>query len=252
MLSSRCKAAAILTLSLLSVLPFSAQNVRADESTVTADGIRPSTEGFYPLWENTGFVEKAREIYLGTNGAHFGIEDVAHVGVQPINFAYRAPNGYVKFSLLQRGRWHVSGQVGGFYLMNEASRAFLSPMYTSRLDNPDFSVTLIPVSLTATLEVSDWMQLHQTATTLGVFCPSGQIENSAYLGYTAVAELLAKRRHSVLLHAGEVGFWNHDFSLLGTSYRYHNSWMDFQVGYFYRFRQDGNQSAPMISLGFLI
>jgi hypothetical protein len=40
--------------------------------------------------------------------------------------------------------------------------------------------------------------------------------------------------------------------MMGTSYRYHNSWLDFQFGYFYRFRQDGNQSAPLISLGFLI
>lgn len=247
----------LIALSLLAyTLPMAAQadeSIAASVTSAASDGIRPSTEGFYPIWENTGFVEKHRELYLGTNGAHYGILDVVHVGVEPMNFFYRAPNGYVKFSLLQRGRWHMSGQVGAYYLMDEASRTFLSPMYSSRLDNPDFAILLTPVTVTATYELSDWMQLHQTATVLGVLgAPDSPIQNQAFVGYSVVAELLAKRRHSVLVHAGEVGFWNHDFGMLGASYRYHNSWLDFQLGYFYRFRQDGSQSSPLISLGFLI
>jgi hypothetical protein len=216
------------------------------------DGVRSSTEGFYPIWENTGFVERHREMYIGTNGAHYGIANVAQVGVEPVNFIYRSPNGYAKFALFNRGNWHVAEQVGGYYLMTEASRAFFSPMYASRLDNPDFSVVLLPVSTTATLEVSDWMQIHQTATVLGVYSNSGQLDNTAFFGYSVVAELLARARHSVLVHAGEVGFWNHDFGMTGVSYRYHNTWMDFQLGYFYRFRQDGTQTAPLVSFGILI
>ena len=69
---------------------------------------------------------------------------------------------------------------------------------------------------------------------------------------SAAAEMLARHHHSVLLHAGEVGFWNHDFSTLGTSYRYHNTWVDLQLGYFYRFEESGGQSAPMVSLRFLL
>ena len=48
-----------------------------------SDAIRPATEGFYPIWENTGFVEKRREMYIGTNGAHYGIADVLLVGIGP-------------------------------------------------------------------------------------------------------------------------------------------------------------------------
>ena len=217
-----------------------------------ADGIGPQTEGFYPIWENTGFVGNARDIYLGTNGAHYGIGDFMHVGLNPVNFAYRTPNAYAKFKLFEKGRWHVAVQTGFFYLMDEASRAFLSPMYTSRLDNPDFNVTLIPVALTASYELSDWMQIHQTLTELGEFCTTGEIVNQAYTGYMISAELLAKRRHSVIFHAGEVGFWNHDFSTIGASYRFHNTWLEAQIGYFYRFQTDGNESSPMISLGFLL
>lgn len=257
----RCprNSAAALLLALLTLFAADARRAHADVSASSAtssahgDEVRPSTTGFYPIWENTGFVEKHREIYLGTNGAHFGILDRAHIGVQPIHFLYRAPNGYAKFSLLDRGRWHLSAQAGALYLMNEASRAFLSPMYASRLDNPDFAVLLTPVTASATHEVSDWMQLHQSATLLGVISANGTpLANEAYLGYTVVGELLAKRRHSVRLHASEVGFWKHDFAMLGTSYRYHNSWFEFQMGYFYRFRAVGNQSSPMIALGFLM
>lgn len=232
--------------------PASVTQVKVAASESTADSIRPSTTGFYPLWENTGYVERHREIYLGTNGAHYGIADVAHIGTQPIHFLYRAPNAYAKFSLLKRGSWNLSAQAGFFYLMNEASRAFLSPMYASRLDNPDFNVILLPMTFSATYELSDWLQLHQSATMMGIYSASGQLTNEVFPGYTAVAEFLARRRHSVLAHFGEVGFWKHDFSMMGISYRYHNTWIDAQIGYFYRFRADGNQAAPMVSLGFLM
>jgi hypothetical protein len=218
----------------------------------TIDGPRPSAEGFYPIWENTGFVERHREMYIGTNGAHYGILNVAQIGVQPINFIYRSPNAYAKVQLARGDQWRLSGQIGAYYLMSEASRAFFSPMYSSRLDNPGFSVYLMPVSLTATHQVSDWLELHQTATALGVHSSSGRLPAQAYLGYSVVAELKARARHSVLLHAGEVGFWNHDFSLLGTSYRYHNSWMEFRLGYFYRMRPNGMQASPLIGFGLVI
>ena len=216
------------------------------------DGARPATEGFYPIWESTGHIERHREIYLGTNGAHYGIMDVIQVGVQPVNFLYRSPNAYAKFSLMDRGNWHMAGQVGAYYLMNEASRAFFSPMYSSRLDNPDFSVLMFPVTTTATLGVSDWLDFHQTATFLALYSPSGILDGQGYLGYSAVAELKARAHHSVLLHVGEVGFWNHDFSMLGSSYRYHNTWMEFRIGYFYRMRSDGAQGSPLIGFGLVI
>jgi hypothetical protein len=258
----RCLA---LTMAALSICTASVPAFAADQTADTSiahqapetsaahgDDVRPATEGFYPIWENTGFVERHREMYLGTNGAHYGILDVAHIGVQPINFMYRSPNAYVKASLFEKGNWHVAGQVGAYYLMNEASRSFFSPMYSSRLDNPDFSVYLVPVTLTATLRVSDWLDFHQTATALEVYSSSGVLDNQVYPGYSAVAELKARSRHSVLLHAGEVGFWKHDFSVLGTSYRYHNTWMEFRIGYFYRMRSEGMQSAPMIGFGLVI
>src|SRR5687767_2598257 len=80
-------------------------------ATFASDEIRPSTGGFYPIWENTSYVEKHREIYIGTNGAHYGILDRAQIGVQPINFIYRSPNAYLKFLVHQNSDWHLSAQV---------------------------------------------------------------------------------------------------------------------------------------------
>ena len=211
--------------------------------------VPPSTVGFYPIWENTGFVEPHRQVFIGSNSAHFGIAGIAQVGVEPINFLYRTPNAYVKFRLADNGRWHLGAQVAAFYLMDEASRAFLSPMYSSRLDNPDFAVTMVPVSLVSSYEVSDWLDVHQTATAFSTFT-SGQLQNQTYFGYSIVGEFKSSGHSSVQVHVAEIGFWNHDFALLGASYRFANSWLDFQLGYFYRFRQDGTENAPMISLGF--
>ncbi len=216
------------------------------------DSPRPSTAGFYPIWENTGHIEKHREAYIGTNGAHFGIANALHVGVQPIHFLYRTPNVYAKVSLKSTRDWRVSGTVGAYYLLNEASRSFFSPMYTSRLDNPDFAVMMIPATLSATTLISDWLELHQSATWLTLRSTDEYLPTQGYLGYTATAELKARDRHSVLLHVGEIGFWDHDFGNVGASYRYHNTWLEFRLGYFYRFRQDGMQNSPLIGLGLLL
>jgi hypothetical protein len=223
-----------------------------EEKDLPPSDLRNATEGFHPIWENTANIERHQEAYIGTNGAHYGILDRMQLGVQPVNFIYRSPNIYGKVRLLDTGDWHFATQVGAFYLMSEASRAFFSPMYSSRLDNPDFSVMLVPVSAIASTRVSDWLEVHQTLTGLTVYSPQGALKPMTYFGYAGTAEFKTRERHSMLLHASEVGFWNHDFSLLGISYRYHNTWMELRVGYFYRMRPEGMQSSPLIGFGFLI
>jgi hypothetical protein len=209
-----------------------------------------SVEGFYPIWESTGYVQQHRRGYIGTNGADFGIKDVAQIGIQPILYLYRSPNAYVKFSVFEKEGWHVAGQVGAYHLFDQASRAFFSPMYSSRLDNPDFNVLLLPVSAIATKEVSDWLQIHQTLTAKMIYSSNGSLSNQVALGYSVVTELKALTNHSLLLHATEVGFWNHDIFILGTSYRYHNSWLELRLGYFYRLVPGALQTAPLLGVGF--
>ncbi|MGK5089602.1 hypothetical protein WDW86_18780 [Bdellovibrionota bacterium FG-2] len=215
------------------------------------EGPTQTTTGFYPIWENTGLTEKHREGYLGTNDAHIGIKDIAQVGVQPLGLMYRTPNAYTKLRIFETSTWHLSAQLGASWLMKGASRSFFSPMYTSRLDNPDFSVVIIPASVSATHDIADWLVVHQSLTALTLHT-TGSLANEMYPGYSLSSEFRAKTYHSLSIHVGEVGIWKHDFSYLGGSYRFSNSWAEFKIGYFYRIRPDSLQASPLVSLGFYL
>lgn len=209
---------------------------------------RPTSGGFYPIWEGTGQVEPHRSLYFGTNGAQLGIRDWAQVGFQPVNYYYRTPNFSFKFLLPLESPWSTTLQVSAYYLLEMASRATLSPMYSARLDNPDFGVFLFPVSVAASRAFSDWLVVHQTATALGLFT-SGALQNGLSLGYSFVAEFLAAPRHSVSAHFTEVGFWSHDHLMVGTSYRWQGDSLEFRLGYFYRIRTGSAQGAPLMAVG---
>jgi len=208
-----------------------------------------SVTGFYPIWENTGFIQKHRELFAGTNHLQFGIKNGAQIGLLPVQYMYRTPNLYGKFALYEKGPWHLATQIGLLDLLPGASKAYFSPMFTSRLDNPDFSLFLIPVSLSATLEVADWLDLHQTLTSLSTFT-SGPLDNETNFGLSLVAEIKGLSQHSLLFHWANVGLWRPDLTILGTSYRFQGEIVEFRLGYFYRFQKSGLQSSPMVSLGF--
>ncbi len=242
------------------LLCFAATVMAAPEATLTSDTTpsteivsmpRQSTTGFYPIWESTGYVERANDVRLGTTGAHYGIEDVAHIGVMPIGFMYRVPNVYAKFALWQSDNWKWALQGNFFYLLPGAGKSTLSPMYPSRLDNTEFGVALIPVSLSATYDGKSWLALHHTVTLMPLLT-SGALKDEVFPAYTATAEFGHQSRHGALLHLGEIGFWKHDFMLVGASYRYRNSWLEFRLGYFYRMRSAGAQSGPLLGIGILL
>lgn len=220
------------------------------------------TSGFYPIWETTAYVEGHQRIRISTTGAHFGVKDVLHFGVQPINYIYRVPNAYAKVLLAEPGNFTISTQLAFFHLLEGAGSTFLSPMYQSRVINSDFNVTLIPVTLVASWAASNpsdksggyaptWFRLHQSLTALHL-TSDGPLKSNTTLGYTAIAEFVGSGNHSVSLHGGEVGFWNHEFAITGASYRYQNHWFEFRLGYFYRFYPAGIQRAPQVGLGIVI
>jgi hypothetical protein len=213
--------------------------------------IRPDTTGFYPLWEGTAHVEANADVHLGTTGAQIGIGDLAHVGVQPINYLFRTPNAYVKVPFFDSGGWYVAAQVGGYRLLEGASRAFYSPMFSSRLDNPDFAVNLVPVSLSMSVEITRWLELHQTLTGLGIVA-SAPLANEVKVGYAAIAEFLPHEHHAISIHAGEIGFWAHELAYVGASYRYRSGWLELRIGYFYRFTPEGAQGGPLVGIGVLL
>lgn len=213
--------------------------------------LRPDTTGFYPMWENTAHVERSGELRLGSTGAQLGVGGFAHVGVQPINFIYRSPNAYAKGELFHAGRWTVATQIAGYRLMNGAGLSFFSPMYSSRIDNRDFAITLAPVSLIASVEIASWLELHQTLTSLFVYS-SGPVKSGVTGGYSIMAEINPHGRHGLCFHAADAGFLVHDLALAGASYRYRNTWLELRLGYFYRVTRDGAQATPLAALGVLL
>ena len=203
------------------------------------------------MWENTGFVERSGDVYAGTTGVQAGIAGVAQAGIVPVAFISRSPNAYAKLAVVRTRRWNVAVQVGGYRLLSGATRSFYSPAYSTRLDNPDFGITLVPVAVSASTEIGSWLELHQTITMLGVIT-SGPLRNGVTTGYSAVAEVNPHGRHALSFHFAEVGFWSQDLALAGASYRYRNGFLEMRLGYFYRFTRTGMQAAPLAALAVLL
>lgn len=207
-----------------------------------------SLTGLYPLWENTGHILGHRRLFLGTSNAEFGLFDTVQVGVHPLFYLFRTLNLHGKVRLLSRDRLSVAAHAELLHFLPGASEAFISSNYVSRIDTRDVQLTVIPVGTSASYAVTPWFYLHGTVTVAGLF-DNGPFQERLVLGTTVVAEVLALRRHSLSLHLGEVGFWNHDFATLGASYRYRLGWFEAKLGYFFRFLDDGRQGSPLISLG---
>ncbi|WP_224370070.1 hypothetical protein [Hyalangium versicolor] len=209
----------------------------------------PVLTALYPLWENTARVLQHRSLYLGTSNAEFGLFGVAQLGTRPLSFIFRTPNIHAKLRLLSRERLEVAAHAEVVVFLPGSSEAFTSSNYISRLDTRDILLTVVPVGATASFQIMPWLYLHGTTTVMGMF-DDGPYLNRLVLGINLVAEFLALQHHSVRVHASEVGFWDHDFNMLGASYCYRRSWFEFQVGYYYRFfGNDGRQTSPLIALG---
>jgi hypothetical protein len=202
----------------------------------------------YPLWENTAHLLKHRDLYLGSSNAEFGILGVAQLGTHPLSFIFRTPNIHGKVRLLSRERLALAAHAEFVVFLPGSSEAFISSNYISRLDTRDILLTVVPVGVTASYEATPWLYLHGTATMMGIF-DDGPYRKRVVPGLTLVAEFLAFQRHTFRAHMGEVGFWIHDFNMLGASYCYRRKWFEAQIGYFYRFMREGRQASPLFSLG---
>jgi hypothetical protein len=225
-----------------------AEVAKAVETAPPDEEPTSSLTALYPLWENTGHVLRHRRLFLGTSNAEFGLFDKVQIGVHPLFYLFRTLNLHGKVRLLSRERLSVAAHAEILYFLPGASEAFISSNYVSRIDTRDVQLTVVPVGASASYAVTPWFYLHGTTTVAAIF-DNGPFRERLVLGTTVVAEVLALQRHSVALHAGEVGFWNHDFATLGASYRYRRSWFELKLGYFFRFMNDGRQGSPLISLG---
>lgn len=213
-----------------------------------AQSAKPSTSGFYPIWENTAFIEGHQHLYLGTTGAHFGIQNRLHLGLNIIQWVYRTPNLFVKLKTTESESFQTALTFGYFRIQERAAKGTLSPTYTTRLDNANYAVNLLPIAFSGSFTPAEWFTLHQTVTYLQVM-NSGPLKNQGTLGYSATAEFQAVSQHSLLFHAIEIGLTSHDRFISGASYRYQGETFDFRLGYFYRVKSVGQDSGPLIGFG---
>ena len=228
----------------LAAAPAAAEGTAAQAA---ADRSEFSKVGFYPLWENTGTMLGHRHALIGTGYFELGLGDRAQVGVRPQQFLFRTPNVHGKLQLLDRGdlEWSIHAEV--LALLAGATSVFTSTNFVSRIDNTRGALWLVPVGTSLSWFPADFAAIH---TTLSVMSVGGTGQPwYASLGLSSVVELRALRRHGLLLHLAEIGFWRHDLFLVGVSYRLNLAWFATQVGYFYRLSRDGSQASPLLSLG---
>lgn len=207
--------------------------------------------GLYPLWESTGNMLGHRRFFVGTNWLAAGFARRFSLGIRPLGFFFRNPNVDFKTLVYEGYRFNLSLQLAPSLVLPEASSSFSSSNFTSRFDDNHRSLWLLPLSANVSWQILDELCLHSSLTTLGAFgkrVPNLQIS----LGLTVFAEFMPLENHALLLHVGEIGFWHHDFAMLGASYRFHWKGVEAQLGYFYRFSRDGNQGGPLFSLGILL
>jgi hypothetical protein len=207
--------------------------------------------GLYPLWETTGNMLGHRRVFIGTNWLAVGFAQRFSIGIRPVSFFFRVPNADFKALVFERDNLKVSMQLAPSLVLPGASESFTSTNFVSRFDNGNHQLWLLPLSANASWHILDELCLHASLTalgTLGKHVPNLQVT----LGLTVFAEFIAWENHSFMLHLGEVGFWHHNLSILGASYRFHWKWLEAQLGYFYRFSPDGNQGGPLIALGVLL
>jgi|GEM_PF-1285568 len=224
-----------------------------DESPGQAGVMAPafSFYGLYPLWEGTGNMLGHRRVFMGNNWFGVGFAQRFSLGLRPTSFFFRAPNVDFKALLYARDNLKVSMQLAPSLILPGASKSFTTTNFVSRFDDNNHHLWLLPLSAHASWKLFEELSLHASLTALGAF--GKQVPNAQFsVGLTVFAEFIAWDNHSLRLHLGEIGFWHHDFAMLGASYRLHWEWLEIQVGYFYRLTPDGNQGGALIALGVLL
>ncbi len=210
---------------------------------------RFSVNGLYPLWEASGRTLGLQQAYIGTSHIQVGLGKRIQIGLRPIPYPFGAPNAHGRFGIIQKESFHLAAQGEVMVLFPGAGNSFASSNFKSRINNWAKSYLVVPVSVAASWQPLNWLQLNQTLTLLSVFGLS-EVSARVTLGYFVNLELVPLRRHGFLAHFGEVGFWDHDFLVIGASYRLNYRSLELRIGYLYRRSVDGGQGSPLFSASF--
>jgi len=220
-----------------------------EEQTPTWGAHPLATSGLYPIWEDTGSLLSPSSLELSTSGVRAGLLERLQLGVQPNYLLHRAPNLELKVALYSRPGLQVALRQSAVVLFRDAQERMITPVYASRLANPDSTVWLLPASVHASWQPFTRLRVHGSATLLPLLSNQRDFDNQLSAGLAAMVELPVLPGNSLLLHAGEAGLWDHDFAYVGASYRLNYRAFLLQFGYAYRLRPEGVQGSPMLNLG---
>ena len=208
-----------------------------------------SINGLIPTWESSGRSLERLQVYLGSSHVQLGLGRGVTLGIRPIPYPSGAPNLHVRVQLLARAELFVSLRTEAMVLLPGAGNSFVSSNFKSRINNWNRPYLVLPITAAASWQPLKWLQLNQSLTLLGVF-GLGEPSVRLTLGYVLTVEFVPHPRHGFLIHVGEVGFWDHDFVMVGASYRLNYRAFEARLGYLYRRSLDGGQGAPVFAVGF--
>lgn len=253
-LSNMLRLTLLLSLYASSTLAESTANLTNDTAVSSSQPVSIKTReheqysGFYPLVEDSGFTQKDSHWRLGFNEIGFSFLQRYSISTQPMLYAANAPNIKVKGQLYEDQK-HAVAVTASVNMLLPGTDDFFSAFYSSRVFNPNSTLYVVPLSLSHSVRLNKHITLHHSLTDINVYART-DFKTKANIAYSTVLQLKAKQNHSLMLHGGEVGFWDHDYYLFGLSYRYSGKRFYTQMGYFNRVQLEGVQGMPLFDIGF--
>lgn len=206
--------------------------------------------GFYPLIESTGYVPKKNTVQFGFNQISYSVFDKFNISLEPMIMVANTPNLSVKGLVYEDSKNSIAVNSGVKALLPNTD-GFFSIYYSSRIHNPDSTLYVLPLSLAHSYKLNQHISFHHTITDINVLSRS-DFKNKANLAYSTIVQLKAREQHSLMIHASEVGFWDHDYYYFGVSYRFTGKYFYTQMGYFNRVQQEGVQGIPLVDFGIVL
>lgn len=206
--------------------------------------------GFYPLIESTGYIPKKNTVQFGFNQISYSVLDKLNISLEPMIMVANTPNLTVKGLVYEDNKNSIAFSTGVKALLPQTD-GFFSIYYSSRIHNPNSTLYVLPLTVAHSYKFNQHISFHHSVTDINVLSRS-DFKNKANLAYSTIVQLKAREQHSLMIHASEVGFWDHDYYYFGVSYRFTGKYFYTQMGYFNRIQQEGVQGIPLVDFGIVL
>jgi hypothetical protein len=212
-----------------------------------------TVNGLYPLWEQTGILHAAGTGQVGYGHAQLGLGGV-QFGTQPFLDLYGTPNVQLKAAVVSRGSVQIAAQLGLYQVPVAAASQSIGNLRPVGLVNPYGPVSLVPLSMAASLIATPRLGVHVTATLLVTRSTLTDDRRAVDVstGQSLLAELWATQRWAARLHVGVDGVGVAGRSHAGLSFAYAGDRLTLQAGYVRWLTLEGESSGSIMFDGALL